>query len=86
MELRLLDLDGSAFAVLEATAKEDSMEIEEYLSDLLSRRVTAEAEERGDVLRSVKALQSAMDNDRDKIMPILNRGLSSVMLSLAFVA
>lgn len=75
MELRLLDLDGSAFAVLEATAKEDSMEIEEYLSDLLSRRVTAEAEERGDVLRSVKALQLAMDNDRDKIMPILNRGV-----------
>ncbi|HHA2406425.1 TPA: hypothetical protein ACOEOL_000400 [Stenotrophomonas maltophilia] len=74
MELRLLDLDGSAFAVLEATAKEDSMEVEEYLSDLLSRRVTAEAEERGDVLKSVKALQQAMETDRNKIMPILNRG------------
>ncbi|MHC1653260.1 hypothetical protein ACODUL_08215 [Stenotrophomonas maltophilia] len=75
MELRLLDLDGSAFAVLEATAREDSMEIEEYLSDLLSRRVTAEAEERGAVVESVKALQKVMDEEREKIMPILNRGV-----------
>ncbi|MEI2259453.1 hypothetical protein OHC51_00465 [Stenotrophomonas indicatrix] len=75
MELRLLDLDGSAFAVLEATAKDDSMEIEEYLSDLLSRRVMAEAEERGAVLESVKALQRVMDQERDKIMPILTRGV-----------
>lgn len=75
MELRLLDLDGSAFAVLEATAREDSMQIEEYLSDLLSRRVTAEAEERGAVVESVKALQKVMDEEREKIMPILNRGV-----------
>lgn len=75
MQLKLLDLDASAFAVLEHTALKDSMGIEEYLAELLSRKVAAESEESALVHEKVKALQVAMASQRHRIEPMITRGV-----------
>lgn len=75
MQLKLLDLDASAFAVLEHTAHRDSMGIEEYLAELLSRKVAAESEESALVHEKVKALQAAMASQRHRIEPMITRGV-----------
>ena len=75
MQLKLLDLDASAFAVLEHTAVGDSMGIEEYLAELLSRKVAAEAEENALVHEKVKVLQEAMASQRHRIEPMITRGV-----------
>lgn len=75
MVRRLYDLDASAFALLSATASQDSMKLEEYLADVLSRRVSAEAEEHGFPFIEIDALRQALNDARATIGPTIDQGV-----------
>jgi hypothetical protein len=75
MVRRLYDLDASAFALLSATASQDSMKLEEYLADVLSRRVSAEAEEQGFPFAEIDALREALNNAQSTIGPTIDQGV-----------
>lgn len=75
MVRRLYDLDASAFALLSATASQDSMKLEEYLADVLSRRVSAEAEEHGFPFVEIDALREALNDAQAKIGPTIDQGV-----------
>jgi hypothetical protein len=75
MVRRLYDLDASAFALLSATASQDSMKIEEYLADALSRRVSAEAEEHGFPFAEIDSLQQALTDAHTTIGPTIDQGV-----------
>ncbi|PPU88438.1 hypothetical protein XpopCFBP1817_17730 [Xanthomonas populi] len=75
MVRRLYDLDASAFALLSATASQDSMKLEEYLADVLSRRVSAEAEEHGFPFDEIDALREALNDAQSTIGPTIDQGV-----------
>ncbi|WP_146774393.1 hypothetical protein [Xanthomonas oryzae] len=75
MVRRLYDLDASAFALLSATASQDSMKLEEYLADVLSRRVSAEAEEHGFPFDEIDALREALSDAQATIGPTIDQGV-----------
>lgn len=75
MVRRLYDLDASAFALLSATASQDSMKLEEYLADVLSRRVSAEAEEHGFPFDEIDALRQALNDAQATIGPTIDQGV-----------
>ncbi|MFA1722587.1 hypothetical protein [Xanthomonas campestris] len=75
MVRRLYDLDASAFALLSATASQDSMKLEEYLADVLSRRVSAEAEEHGFPFAEIDALRQALNDAQSTIGPTIDQGV-----------
>lgn len=75
MVRRLYDLDASAFALLSATANQDSMKLEEYLADVLSRRVSAEAEEHGFPFAEIDALRQALNDAQSTIGPTIDQGV-----------
>lgn len=75
MVRRLYDLDASAFALLSATASQDSMKLEEYLADVLSRRVIAEAEEHGFPFAEIDSLRDALSNAQSTIGPTIDQGV-----------
>ncbi|XQA74190.1 hypothetical protein ACM9XA_01225 [Xanthomonas sacchari] len=75
MILRLYDLDASAFALLATTAKRDSMKIEEYLADVLSRRISAEAEEHSFPFKEIDALRLALNEAQGTIAPTIDQGV-----------
>lgn len=72
---RLYELDASAFAILSATAKADSMSIEEYMADVLAKRVSAETEEHSEVLNHTVALQTALADSASAVNPTINQGV-----------
>lgn len=72
---RLYELDASAFAILSATANADSMSIEEYMADVLAKRVSAEAEEYSEVSSHTIALQEALSLSESKVGPTINQGV-----------
>lgn len=72
---RLYELDASAFAILSATAGADSMSIEEYMADVLAKRVSAEAEEYSEVSSHTTALQEALSLSGSKVGPTINQGV-----------
>ena len=71
---RLYDLDASAFAMLSATADKDSMKIEEYTADILSRRISAETEEAGFPFEDIIKLQRALA-ETPEVGPMLDQGV-----------
>ncbi|HCH0556342.1 TPA: hypothetical protein NKO30_006472 [Pseudomonas aeruginosa] len=75
MVRRLYDLDASAFALLSATANQDSMKLEEYLADVLSRRVSAEAEEHGFPFAEIDSLREALSDAQSTIGPTIDQGV-----------
>lgn len=75
MVQRLYDLDASAFALLAATASQDSMKLEEYLADVLSRRVSAEAEEHGFPFAEIDSLREALRDAQSTIGPTIDQGV-----------
>ena len=75
MVRRLYDLDASAFALLSATANQDSMKLEEYLADVLSRRVSAEAEEHGFPFAEIDALRQVLNDAQSTIGPTIDQGV-----------
>ncbi|MDT3712728.1 hypothetical protein QVM48_25360 [Pseudomonas soli] len=72
---RLYELDASAFAILSATAKADSMSIEEYMADVLAKRVSAETEEHSEVLNHTISLQQALTDSAASVNPTINQGV-----------
>ncbi len=72
---RLYELDASAFAILSATAKADSMSIEEYMADVLAKRVSAETEEHSEVSSHTIALQQALLASASSVNPTINQGV-----------
>lgn len=56
----MYDLDASALAMLAATARDDSMTVEEYAADVLARRVIAETEQEGFPFNELRNLQVAL--------------------------
>ncbi|MGG5221986.1 hypothetical protein [Pseudomonas syringae pv. coryli] len=72
---RLYELDASAFAILSATASADSMSIEEYMADVLAKRVSAETEEHADVSSHTVALQKALSLSASAVGPTINQGV-----------
>lgn len=72
---RLYELDASAFAILSATAGADSMSIEEYMADVLAKRVSAETEEHTEVSTHTLALQEALKNSASAVGPTINQGV-----------
>lgn len=72
---RLYELDASAFSILSATAKADSMSIEEYMADVLAKRVSAETEENSEVSSHTSALQKALSDSTLTIGPTINQGV-----------
>lgn len=72
---RLYELDASAFAILSATASADSMSIEEYMADVLAKRVSAEAEEHSEVSSHTLALQTALSQSVSAVGPTINQGV-----------
>ena len=72
---RLYDLDASAFAMLAATAKRDSMTIEEYTADILSRRISAETEEMSFPFEEITALETALNSAQGSISPTIDQGV-----------
>lgn len=75
MVRRLYDLDASAFALLSATASQDSMKLEEYLAGVLSRRVSAEVEEHGFPFAEIDALRQALNDAQSTIGPTIDQGV-----------
>ncbi|MGY3306573.1 hypothetical protein ACVK1X_005902 [Pseudomonas sp. PvR086] len=72
---RLYELDASAFAILSATASADSMSIEEYMADVLAKRVSAETEEHAEVSSHTLALQKALSQSVSAVGPTINQGV-----------
>lgn len=72
---RLYELDASAFSILSATANADSMSIEEYMADVLAKRVSAETEENSEVASHTLALQKALENSASTVGPTINQGV-----------
>lgn len=72
---RLYELDASAFAILSATASADSMSIEEYMADVLAKRVSAETEEHAEVSNHTLALQKALSLSISAVGPTINQGV-----------
>lgn len=72
---RLYELDASAFAILSATAGADSMSIEEYMADVLAKRVSAETEEHAEVSTHTLALQEALKQSASAVGPTINQGV-----------
>jgi len=72
---RLYELDASAFAILSATASADSMSIEEYMADVLAKRVSAETEEHAEVSDHTVALQKALSLSASAVGPTINQGV-----------
>jgi hypothetical protein len=72
---RLYELDASAFAILSATASADSMSIEEYMADVLAKRVSAETEEHAEVSAHTLALQKALTQSASSVGPTINQGV-----------
>jgi hypothetical protein len=75
---RLYDMDASAFALLAATADQDSMTIEEYLADVLARRISATAEEKSFPFSEIAALQAALKQANSLIGPTIDQGVEVV--------
>jgi hypothetical protein len=72
---RLYELDASAFSILSATASADSMSIEEYMADVLAKRVSAETEENSEVSTHTLALQKALSKSSSTVGPTINQGV-----------
>lgn len=72
---RLYELDASAFAILSATAGADSMSIEEYMADVLAKRVSAETEEHAEVSTHTRALHEALKQSASAVGPTINQGV-----------
>lgn len=72
---RLYELDASAFSILSATANADSMSIEEYMADVLAKRVSAETEENSEVSSHTLALQQALSASASTVSPTINQGV-----------
>lgn len=72
---RLYELDASAFAILSATASADSMSVEEYMADVLAKRVSAETEEHSEVSIHTVALQQALSDSASSVGPTINQGV-----------
>jgi len=72
---RLYELDASAFSILSATANADSMSIEEYMADVLAKRVSAETEENSEVSSHTLALQKALSASASTVSPTINQGV-----------
>lgn len=72
---RLYELDASAFAILSATAGADSMSIEEYMADVLAKRVSAETEEHSEVSSHTQILQDALLSSLSTVGPTINQGV-----------
>lgn len=72
---RLYDMDASAFALLAATARKDSMTIEEYLADVLARRISAATEEKSFPFNEIAALETALDDAKSVIGPNIDQGV-----------
>lgn len=72
---RLYDMDASAFALLAATAEQDSMTIEEYLADVLARRISAATEEKSFPFNEISALQAALEAAKGVIGPTIDQGV-----------
>lgn len=72
---RLYELDASAFSILSATANADSMSIEEYMADVLAKRVSAETEENSEVSEHTLALQKALAGSASTVGPTINQGV-----------
>lgn len=72
---RLYELDASAYAILAATAEADSMSIEEYMADVLAKRVSAETEQHAEVSEHTSALQTALVGFQSTVGPTINQGV-----------
>lgn len=72
---RLYDMDASAFALLAATADQDSMTIEEYLADVLARRISAASEEKSFPFNEIAALQASLEGAKAVIGPTIDQGV-----------
>lgn len=72
---RLYDMDASAFALLAATADQDSMTIEEYLADVLARRISAATEEKSFPFNEIAALQASLEAAKTMIGPTIDQGV-----------
>jgi hypothetical protein len=75
MVQRLYDMDASAFALIAATAQRDSMSIEEYLADVLSRRISAECEEKSFPFSEIESLENALESAKARLSPTINQGV-----------
>jgi hypothetical protein len=63
------------FQFLSATANADSMSIEEYMADVLAKRVSAETEENSEVSSHTLALQKALSASASTVSPTINQGV-----------